>query len=136
MKIKKIALSFTFGLMLLGCSTNSGSLMTVLDEQNTTAQTTDTKETTEETTNTSAEINLSKPDENAARYRHNVVVKARTDSFITYEYRNIRIDEIAPLAIRHCAEQDNKKAFLRDIVLYPNHNRRATFDCMNLAKKD
>lgn len=132
MKIKKIALSFTFGLMLLGCSTNSGSLMTVLDEQNTTAQTTDTKKMTD----TSAEINLSQPDENAARYHHNVVVKARTDSFITYEYRNIRIDEIAPLAIRHCAKQNNKKAFLRDIVLYPNHNRRATFDCMSLAKKD
>lgn len=70
------------------------------------------------------------------RYRENVAVKEATADTVTYEYKDVRVDELAPLAIMHCAENGGKKAYLRHIVLYRNHLRRATFDCLNLAIED
>ena len=51
---------------------------------------------------------------------------------ISYEYKDIRIDEVSSLAVRYCAEHGDKKAFLRESITYRNHLRRATFDCVNL----
>ena len=73
----------------------------------------------------------------ADRYRQNVAVKEQGDTFVVYEYKDIRIDELAPLAIRYCEDkEDQTNAVLREIVLYRNHLRRATFDCKNLAKSE
>lgn len=71
--------------------------------------------------------------DDAERYRQNVAVKAQTPDFVTYEYKDIRIDELAPLAAVYCDNQGGKQAYLREIVLYRNNLRRATFDCLNLA---
>lgn len=73
----------------------------------------------------------------AARYRENVAVKAKSKDFVVYEYKDIRVDELAPLAADYCAEQGfGLKAYLRDIILYRNNLRRATFDCVSLAMEN
>jgi len=72
----------------------------------------------------------------ADRYRQNIVVKVIGEDYIVYEYSDVRIDDIATLASAFCYETDpDKKAYLRDIYMYKNHKRRATFDCVNLASK-
>lgn len=75
-------------------------------------------------------------DSDAARYRQNVVVKEQNDAFVTYEYKDIRIDELAPLAADYCASVGDKNAYLREIILYRNNLRRATFDCSTLATEN
>ena len=68
------------------------------------------------------------------RYRQNVVVKAAGENYIIFEYSDVRVDEVASLASHYCYENNpGTKAFLRDMYMYHNHKRRATFDCMNLA---
>lgn len=72
----------------------------------------------------------------ADRYRQNIVVKVVGENYIVYEYSDVRIDDVATLASAFCYETDpDKKAYLRDIYMYRNHKRRATFDCVNLASK-
>ena len=66
------------------------------------------------------------------RFFENVVIKEKTPHFITYEYKDVRIDEIASLASRYCDEQGHKYAYLHDAVLFKNMSRRATFDCLEL----
>ncbi len=66
------------------------------------------------------------------RFFQNVVIKEKTPYSITYEYKDVRIDELAFLASRYCQEQGNKHAYLHDTVLYRNFSRRATFDCLEL----
>ena len=85
------------------------------------------------TTCSSLEKNQGYVDE-VSRYRQNISLKQKGETFVTYEYKDVRVDELAPLAIRYCEDKDpNKKAQLREIVLYRNNARRATFDCVNLA---
>lgn len=73
----------------------------------------------------------------AVRYRQNISVKNQGEDFVTYEYKDVRIDELAPLAIKYCEDNSqNKTAYLREIVLYRNNLRRATFDCISLAKDE
>ena len=68
--------------------------------------------------------------------RHNIVVKTMGDDYIVYEYSDVRIDKVAPLASRYCYETNpGKKAYLRDIYMHKNHKRRATFDCVDLASE-
>lgn len=74
--------------------------------------------------------------DDAERYRQNVAVKAQTESFVTYEYKDIRIDELAPLAADYCYKMGEKQAYLREVILYRNNLRRATFDCVSLAIQD
>lgn len=69
---------------------------------------------------------------NIERFMQNVTVKEETARFVTYEYKDVRIDEVSSLATRYCAEHGEKKAFLRENITYRNHLRRATFDCVNL----
>ena len=62
----------------------------------------------------------------------NVRIK-QSDAFgITYEYKDVRIDEIAYLAAQYCYEQNGKRAYLYDSQLYKNYARRATFHCLEL----
>ena len=68
--------------------------------------------------------------------RKNIVVKTMGEDYIVYEYSDVRIDKVAPLASRYCYETNpGKKAYLRDIYLHKNHKRRATFDCVDLASE-
>lgn len=72
----------------------------------------------------------------AERFRQNIAVKGMGDDYVVYEYMDVRIDDVATLASRYCYETNpDKKAFLRDIYMYKNHKRRATFDCVDLADK-
>ena len=64
------------------------------------------------------------------RFLDNVRIKQSDENGITYEYKDVRIDEIAYLASEYCFEQGEKKAFLHDSQLYRNFSRRATFHCL------
>ena len=66
------------------------------------------------------------------RFFQNVIVKEKSPYRVTYEYKDVRLDEVAYLASRYCHEQDGKAAYLHDSVLYRNFTRRATFDCAEL----
>lgn len=66
------------------------------------------------------------------RFLNNVVIKRKSPNFVTYEYKDVRVDELAPIASRYCKENGNRTAVLRSVVLYKNYSRRATFDCLNL----
>ncbi len=66
---------------------------------------------------------------NFNKYVDNVVVVETSPSHVVYEYKNIRVDELAMLAALYCQEQNDKKATLSDVVLYKNNARRATFIC-------
>lgn len=59
-----------------------------------------------------------------------VVMKAHGENFVMYEYKNVRVDQIWPLAQDYCkTKNESREAVLRDIILYRNNMRRATFDC-------
>ena len=66
------------------------------------------------------------------RFLDNVIIKVRSDNYITYEYKDVRVDELAPLASRYCQEHGNRTAVLRSVTLYKNYARHATFDCLRL----
>jgi len=68
------------------------------------------------------------------RFLQNVHIKQADEFGITYEYRDVRIDEIAFLASQYCYEQKGRKAVLFDSQLYKNFSRRATFHCLELQK--
>jgi len=61
-----------------------------------------------------------------------VAIKATGDNAVTYEYRDVRVDELMPLAAHYCSEHGNRTAILRKINLYHGYYRRVTFDCVNL----
>lgn len=69
---------------------------------------------------------------NMERFMQNISIKAETPRYVTYEYKDVRIDEVASLAARYCNDHGGKKAFLRENITFRNHLRRATFDCVNL----
>ena len=71
-------------------------------------------------------------DDNYERFAANVRVKQSDKFGITYEYKDVRIDEIAYMASRYCYAQGEKKAVLHDSQLFRNFSRRATFDCVEL----
>ena len=72
--------------------------------------------------------------DDAARYKQNIALKEKGENFVVYEYKDVRVDELASLAIKYCEDNvPGTQAYLREIVLYRNHARRATFDCVNLA---
>ena len=65
-------------------------------------------------------------------FSRRVAVKGSSDNFITYEYRDIRVDELMPLAAHYCSEHGNRTAILRKINLYHGYYRRVTFDFVRL----
>lgn len=72
----------------------------------------------------------------AERFCRNIATKAMGEDFVVYEYVDVRIDDVATLASKYCYDMNpEKKAYLRDIYMYKNHKRRATFDCVDLAAK-
>lgn len=61
---------------------------------------------------------------------NNVRVKHKNEYSITYEYKNVRIDEIAFMASEYCHDYGEKRAVLQSSQLYKNFSRRATFNCI------
>ena len=71
-------------------------------------------------------------DSDEMRIARNVRVKQSDEYGITYEYKNVRIDEIAYLASEYCYKHKGRKAVLHDSQLFKNFSRRATFHCIEL----
>ncbi len=61
-------------------------------------------------------------------------VVAKSPNFVTYEYKDIRVDEIAPVAALYCQERGGKQAALYEILTRPDNSRRATFVCQKQAE--
>ena len=75
-----------------------------------------------------------KPSDGDVITQKNVFVVEEGEDFVTYQYKEVRVDEISPLAILYCADvADGKKAYLRNVSMFHNGYMRATFDCVNLA---
>lgn len=69
-------------------------------------------------------------------YREHIVVKTGDSQHVVYEYSDVRVDDVATLASAYCFNVNpNYQANLRDIYMYKNHKRRATFDCVNIAQR-
>ncbi len=65
---------------------------------------------------------------------NNVFVVGEGSDFVTYQYKNVRVDEISPLASMYCADVAyGGSPYLREVTMYHNGFMRATFDCVNLA---
>ncbi|MBQ9235633.1 MAG: hypothetical protein IJ184_04130 [Alphaproteobacteria bacterium] len=56
-------------------------------------------------------------------------VIGKTSNYVVYEYSDVRIDEVAPIAALYCRDQGGRTAELYDIGLRADHRRRATFMC-------
>lgn len=64
-----------------------------------------------------------------ADYAKNVTIASQGDNFVVYEYRNIRVDDLAILAALYCKDHNSTRAYLDNITLYHNNARRAKFMC-------
>lgn len=65
---------------------------------------------------------------------NDVFVVSEGGNFVTYQYKNVRVDEISPLASMYCADVAyGRSPYLREVSMYHNGFMRATFDCVNLA---
>ncbi len=65
---------------------------------------------------------------------NDVFVVSEGQDFVTYQYKNIRVDEVSPLASMYCADVAfGGSPYLREVSLYHNGFMRATFDCVSLA---
>ena len=65
---------------------------------------------------------------------NDVFVVGEGADFVTYQYKNVRVDEISPLASMYCVDATyGSSPYLREVSLYHNGFMRATFDCVNLA---
>ncbi len=58
-----------------------------------------------------------------------VRVVEKTSDFVVYDYANIRVDEVAPIAAIYCNDHGGRQASLYDIGLRPDNRRRVTFVC-------
>lgn len=67
------------------------------------------------------------PDYN--RLAKNTTVVSHSSNYVTYEYKNIRVDELAAVAALYCRDQGGKDAALYGITLHNNNSRRVTFVC-------
>ena len=64
------------------------------------------------------------------------MVKGGDEKHVIYEYSDVRVDDVASLAIVYCQHANpGSKATLHDIYMYQNHKRRATFDCVSIANQ-
>lgn len=71
------------------------------------------------------------PEPDYQRFIKNVIIVSKSSTHITYEYRNVRVDELAIMAALYCHDQSEKRAFLDKILLHRNNARRAVFICKN-----
>ena len=59
-------------------------------------------------------------------------VVSKSPTHVVYEYKDIRIDEIAPVAALYCQDRGGRQAALYEIVTRPDNSRRATFVCQEI----
>ena len=65
---------------------------------------------------------------------NDVFVVGEGADFVTYQYKNVRVDEISSLASMYCADiAYGGSPYLREVSMYHNGFMRATFDCVSLA---
>ena len=65
---------------------------------------------------------------------NDVFVVGEGADFVTYLYKNVRVDDISPLASMYCADiAYGGSPYLREVSMYHNGFMRATFDCVSLA---
>ena len=65
---------------------------------------------------------------------NDVFIVGEGADFVTYQYKNVRVDEISPLASMYCADiAYGGSPYLRKVSMYHNGFMRATFDCVSLA---
>ena len=65
---------------------------------------------------------------------NDVFVVGEGADFVTYQYKNVRVDEISPLASMYCADiAYGGSPYLREVSMYHNGFMRATFDCVSPA---
>ena len=65
---------------------------------------------------------------------NDVFVVGEGADFVTYQYKNVRVDEISPLASMYCADiAYGGSPYIREVSMYHNGFMRATFDCVSLA---
>ena len=65
---------------------------------------------------------------------NDVFVVGEGADFVTYQYKNVRVDEISPLASMYCADiAYGGSPYLREVSMYHDGFMRATFDCVSLA---
>ena len=65
---------------------------------------------------------------------NDVFVVSEGSDFVTYQYKNVRVDEISPLASLYCADMTSGSSpYLREVSMFRNGFMRATFDCVNIA---
>ncbi len=73
------------------------------------------------------------PDYN--RIAKNARVVSKSPYYVTYEYKDIRVDEIAPIAAEYCYSRGGLQASLYDITMHRNNARRATFACKKIENR-
>ena len=71
------------------------------------------------------------PDYN--RIASHVRVVDKSPTFVTYEYKDISIHEVAPVAAVYCHDRGNKQASLYEITMRPDNSRRAVFVCKEMS---
>lgn len=64
-----------------------------------------------------------------ASFENKVKIMDRSENSITFEYSDVRIDEVSVLAEQYCQITVGQNAFLDKIILYKNNARRAKFYC-------
>ena len=65
---------------------------------------------------------------------NDVFVVGEGADFVTYQYKNVRVDEISPLASMYCADiAYGGSPYLREVSMYHNGFMRAKFDCVSIA---
>ena len=121
--MKKI-LSMTAFLLLNACTTEY-----ILMDEN--ANPVESGYYTENTEGTSGVENMELAEYITA---NDVFVVGEGADFVTYQYKNVRVDEISPLASMYCADiAYGGSPYLREVSMYHNGFMRATFDCVSLA---
>lgn len=69
------------------------------------------------------------PEPDYERFVHNVTIAESSPTHVAYQYRNVRVDELAVLAALYCHDHGERKAYLDKILLQPDNARRAYFIC-------
>lgn len=64
-----------------------------------------------------------------SKFINKVIVVDEQPSTVVYEYHDLRVDEVALLAAMYCQDHGNRNAYLENVILYQNNNRRAKFYC-------
>lgn len=64
-----------------------------------------------------------------SKFISKVIVVDEQPSTVVYEYHDLRVDEVALLAAMYCQDHGNRHAYLENVILYQNNNRRARFYC-------